>query len=71
VTYALAVRYGALVLGALLVAVGAVWILQGIGTLKGSFMTGQPFWAWTGAACVLFGVPVAHWGWRRLRGSRP
>jgi hypothetical protein len=30
--------------GLLLLAVGAVWILQGLGTLAGSFMTGQKLW---------------------------
>jgi len=55
------------VTGSVLMAVGAVWVLQGVGTLKGSFMTGRPAWAWIGAACVLFGLPVVMAGWRRSR----
>ncbi len=31
---------------------GWVWILQGIGVLPGSFMTGQPVWAVIGAILV-------------------
>jgi hypothetical protein len=34
--------------------VGWVWILQGIGVLPGSFMTGQMMWAAIGAALVMF-----------------
>jgi hypothetical protein len=34
--------------------VGWVWILQGIGVLPGSFMTGQMMWAVIGAALVMF-----------------
>ena len=56
--------------GSVLMAVGAVWVLQGVGTLKGSFMTGQSAWAWIGAACVLFGLPVVMAGWRRSRSRK-
>ena len=45
-----------LVVGAVLVAVGGVWIFQGYGTLTGSFMTGSPFWMWAGVACAVTGV---------------
>jgi hypothetical protein len=40
----------------LLIAVGGVWVFQGIGSLKGSFMTGSPFWAVVGAVCAVAGV---------------
>ena len=33
-------RIALLILGAVLVVTGVIWIFQGIGTLKGSFMTG-------------------------------
>lgn len=39
----------------LLVALGAVWFLQGIGVLGGSVMTGVTIWAWIGGACVVAG----------------
>jgi hypothetical protein len=56
-----------LVAGILLVVVGGVWIFQGVGVLKGSFMTGEAFWAWIGAVCVLFGLPLVLRGLRRTR----
>jgi hypothetical protein len=46
----------ALVVGILLLVVGAVWTFQGYGTLKGSFMTGSPAWMWIGIACVVVGA---------------
>ena len=55
----------ALVLGFVLVAVGVVWILQGLDLLKGSFMTGHSFWAWMGALAVLLGMPLVARGLRR------
>jgi hypothetical protein len=59
------VRLGLVGLGMLLVATGTVWIVQGIGVLEGSFMTGQAFWAWTGAIAVLIGLPLIVQGFRR------
>lgn len=52
--------------GLVLVITGAVWILQGLDVLKGSFMTGQAFWAWMGAVAVLLGLPLVL---RGIRGS--
>ena len=45
-----------LVVGALLVLIGAVWILQGIDILPGSFMTGRTEWAVYGAVAAVAGV---------------
>src|SRR5581483_6473422 len=39
-------------LGVLAILIGTVWMLQGIGTLPGSFMTGQMFWFWMGLLCA-------------------
>lgn len=55
------------ILGLVLVAVGVVWVLQGIGTVKGSFMTNQSFWTWMGVLAILFGIPVILQGLRRSR----
>ena len=55
------------ILGFVLVVVGIVWVLQGIGTLKGSFMTNQAFWTWMGVLAILLGVPVILQGLRRTR----
>lgn len=59
-------RRARLVAGLVLVITGAVWILQGLDVLKGSFMTGQAFWAWMGAVAVLLGLPLVL---RGIRGS--
>ena len=39
-----------------LLVVGAVWVLQGVGLLGGSFMTGEALWAVIGVACLGAGV---------------
>jgi hypothetical protein len=44
------------VFGVLLIVVGAIWFTQGIGVLKGSFMTGQGIWTFIGILCVFAGV---------------
>ena len=41
-----------------LIAIGAVWIGQGLGYVGGSFMTGQSHWAWIGAATALGGIAL-------------
>lgn len=41
--------------GVILVLTGVVWLLQGIGVLPGSVMTGQSFWAWMGLLCLVLG----------------
>jgi len=46
------------VIGITLLAVGGIWILQGIGVLPGSFMTGQTRWAVIGAITVVVGVAM-------------
>lgn len=51
--------------GAVLVAIGAVWIGQGLGYVGGSFMTGQMHWTWIGAAVALGGVVLMLVGRRR------
>ena len=61
-------RWVTLVAGAVLIAVGAVWMFQGVGSLKGGFMTGQPFWTWMGALAVFIGLPVGLRGLREVRG---
>jgi hypothetical protein len=52
------VRSASVIVGVLLIVVGAVWTVQGIGTLKGSFMTGSRAWMWIGIACVCAGIVV-------------
>ena len=45
-----------LVVGVLLDLVGSIWMLQGMGALPGSFMTGDPFWAAVGGVAVIVGM---------------
>ncbi|HEU4332119.1 MAG TPA: hypothetical protein VFR40_13465 [Lapillicoccus sp.] len=49
-------RTALLILGGLLIAVGAVWTLQGLGYLPGSVMSGVTFWAIVGPIVALVGV---------------
>jgi hypothetical protein len=47
-----------LVLGGLLVLVGAVWTFQGLGYLEGSAMTGVDTWAMIGPIVAGLGVAL-------------
>lgn len=51
-------RITARVVGIVAIVIGAVWVGQGLGYLPGSFMTGNRFWFWVGAACVLVGLAL-------------
>jgi hypothetical protein len=44
------------VFGALLMATGCIWILQGINVIPGSFMTGQTKWAAYGLVSLIAGA---------------
>jgi len=59
------VRIGSLILGAIAILVGAVWILQGSGVLPGSFMTGQRMWLVIGIIVAIVGLALAYNGIRR------
>ncbi|WP_033293016.1 hypothetical protein [Amycolatopsis jejuensis] len=60
-------RWIALAVGVVLVLVGAVWVLQGAGVLKGSFMTGQKLWFLIGLVAFLGGVVLVAATVRRKR----
>ena len=62
-------RASAVVLGSILLLTGLVWIGQGLGYVKGSFMTGATVWAWIGAAVVLLGAVTIAFS-LRLRARR-
>jgi len=56
------------VVGAVLVIFGAIWFLQGINLLPGSFMTGQLRWAVYGGIAVAAGIALllsARRRWKR------
>ena len=48
-------RIKLIVISVPLLLTGAVWILQGINILPGSFMTGQMIWAYAGIVTTLIG----------------
>jgi hypothetical protein len=48
-------RFVLLIVGGLMILMGGVWLLQGIGILPGSFMTGQMLWAVMGALLLVVG----------------
>ncbi|MEA2636693.1 MAG: hypothetical protein QOH92_3460 [Chloroflexota bacterium] len=54
-----------LVIGAIAILAGAVWILQGTGVLPGSFMTGQRMWLIIGIIVAIIGLALAYNGIRR------
>ena len=55
------------IVGAVLVLFGAIWFLQGINVLPGSFMTGQIRWAVYGGIAVAAGVSLLLVANRRSR----
>ncbi|MBZ9806847.1 MULTISPECIES: hypothetical protein [unclassified Mesorhizobium] len=48
-------------LALIVVAVGALWSLQGIGAIGGSFMTGQSQWLTIGIVVMLLGLAGLVW----------
>jgi hypothetical protein len=58
------VRYVLLIVGGLMFLVGGVWLLQGVGILPGSFMTGQAFWAVMGGISLAVGSLLVLVGFR-------
>jgi hypothetical protein len=49
-------RTVAMIIGGLAVLVGGVWIGQGAGLIKGSFMTGSRTWLAIGLLCLVVGL---------------
>ena len=46
-------RPARLAIAAILGLLGAVWFLQGVGVIGGSFMSSNPLWAFLGAVIVI------------------
>jgi len=57
-------RAARMVLGGLCLAVGVIWVGQGVGLIGGSFMTGEAIWAVIGAATIGAGVVLVRGGRR-------
>jgi len=56
-----------LIAGILVGLLGIVWLGQGVGLIRGSFMTGQAMWAIIGAVLIVFAVWLL-WSTLRSRG---
>jgi hypothetical protein len=54
-------RIGLNILGATLVLLGALWALQGLNVIGGSFMTGQTPWLVIGVVVAIVGVALLGW----------
>jgi hypothetical protein len=57
------------IVGGVLVLFGAIWFLQGINVLPGSFMTGQIRWAVYGGIAVAVGIALLVTANRARRNS--
>lgn len=44
--------------------VGAIFTGQGLGYIKGSFMTGSRFWFVVGVVMVVLSLAALYWSWR-------
>ncbi|TIV72446.1 MAG: hypothetical protein E5V93_19105 [Mesorhizobium sp.] len=49
------------VLALFVLGLGALWSLQGLGLVGGSFMTGQTRWRYIGLVTVLVGIIGLRW----------
>lgn len=56
-----------LLIAALLAVTGIVWILQGVGILPGSFMSGDITWTYIGSAVLIGAAVLAASALRRPR----
>ena len=58
-------RVALVVVGVLVVLIGAVFAGQGLGYIPGSIMTGDMKWFWIGGAMVLVGLALGVGALRR------
>jgi uncharacterized membrane protein HdeD (DUF308 family) len=56
--------WGAIVAGVLCVLIGALWFLQGVGVVGGSFMSGSKLWLFIGLVVLLAGAALVRTGLR-------
>ena len=63
-------RMSTVVVGALALLVGLLWIGQGLGYVPGSFMTGAMRWFWVGLVVAVVGLVLVLAGLRRALRTR-
>ena len=54
-------RLARIIIGIILVLVGAVWSLQGANVFAGSVMSGHSQWLYVGIVLIVIGVVVLLW----------
>jgi hypothetical protein len=59
------VKLGLNIVGVLIALVGLVWVLQGVGILPGSFMSGDSKWAIIGIVALVIGGALLVYNNRR------
>lgn len=64
-------RWVLIIIGALMIAIGGVWLAQGTGALPGSVMSGQSFWAIVGGIVLVVGLGLLGFGARMAGRQRP
>ena len=57
-------RIIAIIIGVLIILAGAVWALQGLGLILGSFMSNNPTWTWIGSGTAVGGLLLVAFGLR-------
>lgn len=60
-------KTGVVVLGALCILMGVVWVLPGVNVLPGSFMTGDLQWSYRGGALAVFGLVLVLVSMRKTK----
>ncbi len=51
-----------MIVGVLVLLIGAVFAGQGVGFIPGSFMTGDKKWLWIGTAMIIVGLALGAGG---------
>lgn len=60
-------KLAGVIVGALSVLMGVVWIFQGINVLPGSFMTGDINWSYRGGVLAVVGLVVMFFSLRKSK----
>jgi protein-S-isoprenylcysteine O-methyltransferase Ste14 len=58
------------IVGVIAILIGALWIAQGLGSVKGSGMSGHKQYSVLGLVVVLAGLALVVWAWRIYTANR-